>query len=253
MSQMTLAGKPKNGYSLIELLIAMALGVIITGAVLQSFLAIKQAFLLQQGMARMQENARIISILLGDAIINSGNAGCNAFSSEMVLTITKGINAEHYGLELSQPIKSMRMQTFKNNPLIAKSAIQKIVPNSDILWIKTIKPHVFSKNEMGKIVTISDCLQIDVFWSNTEPIPLNKYYGIFSSTLFYVGKTRRGVNALYSTDLNGRTLELVEGVECLKFNYIFKPDNTVERVKLSALLSAPFVQPKWWHYEWSTR
>ena len=48
-----------RGFSLVELLIAMALGLILTLGVLEVFLATKESFVLQQRSAAMQENARL--------------------------------------------------------------------------------------------------------------------------------------------------------------------------------------------------
>lgn len=65
-----------HGFSLVELLIAMALGLMLTLGVLQVFLASKESFALQQRSAAMQENARFLLSRLAQDIRQAGQFGC---------------------------------------------------------------------------------------------------------------------------------------------------------------------------------
>tara|TARA_R110000764_G_scaffold61741_6_gene131650 strand:- start:12373 stop:13158 length:786 start_codon:yes stop_codon:yes gene_type:complete len=67
---------PGKGFSLVELLIAMALGLMLTLGVLQVFLASKESFVLQQRSAAMQENARFLLGRLAQDIRQAGQFGC---------------------------------------------------------------------------------------------------------------------------------------------------------------------------------
>ncbi|MZR61359.1 PilW family protein [Alcanivorax sp. DP30] len=59
--------KAERGFSLIELMVAMLLGLLITGAAVQLFLANQQSFLLQQTLSRVQENGQLfVRFLVAD-------------------------------------------------------------------------------------------------------------------------------------------------------------------------------------------
>lgn len=103
-----------------------------------------------------------------------------------------------------------------------------------------------------------------------EPYTLS----VLHSTIYYVGDTQRKnakgrlIYALYSTDLNGRTLELVEGVEKIEIFFGSFTEGALDyqkaqeisdwsaivSVRIKALLNTiedtePIIT-KWWHYEW---
>lgn len=166
-----------------------------------------------------------------------------------------------------------------------------------------------------QIITLSDCSHIDFvkiqkvdllenkkitkIWFKPKSLPMSKHYvnaemGILSSKLLYVGKSGRvnenghPVDALYCTDLNNRTLELIEGVEHLQISYGISSHNNfvfysgdeisdwrlVSRVRVSILLNSiedGLLKPKkyqvndhevmphdrlmrkWWTFEWSLK
>jgi len=64
------------GFSLVELLIAMVLGLMLTLGVLQVFLVSKDSFAMQQRSAAMQENARFLLGRLAQDIRLAGQFGC---------------------------------------------------------------------------------------------------------------------------------------------------------------------------------
>lgn len=252
-----------QGITLVEILISMTLGMILTTACLQVFLTFKQVFMTQQAFSRIQENARIISLLLGEYIQSSGNIGCSAFREDISFFIPWQIDRHYFGLYPDQRIRGISLNELKN--LVAGSSfLKRINEDSDILWVKTIKKRyslakpseaskefLFVKGRLplkeNQIISLSDCSHVDFLQSkeNIESsargkehkirvLPLDtlsKEYsqgakvGVLSSILFYVGKTGRKnatgipISALYSTDLNSRTLELVEGVEAFEVKY----------------------------------
>ena len=104
---------------------------------------------------------------------------------------------------------------------------------------------------------------------------LSKHYneksevGVLSSNLFYVGDTGRvnanghPIEALYCTDLNDRTMELIEGVEFLQVSYGLKENihqflsadkvtnwQSVAKIRVSLLLNSiedGLLEPKKYH------
>lgn len=289
---------------------------------------------LQAGLARIQENGRIVNSLLGLPIQQAGNIGCNAFREDLMFCPQDGIDVKNYGLVLTERLLGLNRDELINNNLVPKMVADRVILNSDIIWIKSVSKRykIFQKKEYGptlyvrgnislkphQIFFISTCTQLQAFkakdrveangTSSLTKIHLDtsrKFHikkiaspslelSIFSSKIFYVGKTSRlnsngdEIDALYSTDLNGRTIELVEGVERMKIRYGIKNPNhiiylsadeinswnDVVSVQVSLLLNSiePAYQTsekyiledeqilskdrlmrKWWVYEWPIR
>lgn len=250
-----------RGVTLVELMISMALGVVVACASLQVFLTFKQIYMTQQALARIQENARIMSVILGEAIESSGSIGCNAFREDISFYVSPSIDRNHFGLYRDQRIRGTSLEALKSDPISYRLLSKRISADSDILWIKTIRKfypllHSPSKEDVflwvrgvrklkkDQIISLSDCGYVDFLKVAEEagsseqikifPHSFSKQYGmgasvgVLSSTFFYVGKTKRNnlngypIMALYGTDLNGRTLELIEGVEHFEVKYGIK-------------------------------
>jgi len=68
----------QHGMSLIELMIAITLGLFLIWGVTQSFLTSKQTYRTQQGLARIQENGRMAQEFIGFDVRNAGDYGCGS-------------------------------------------------------------------------------------------------------------------------------------------------------------------------------
>lgn len=66
----------ESGFSLVELMIALLLGVILTLGVAQIYLSSSDTYRLTDGLARIQENARFASEYLGREVREAGGDGC---------------------------------------------------------------------------------------------------------------------------------------------------------------------------------
>ncbi len=71
--------KRSKGLSLVEMMISLALGSVVTAGVIQLFVANSESYNLLQGQSRMQESARFGLNFIGSAARQAGYAGC--FSS----------------------------------------------------------------------------------------------------------------------------------------------------------------------------
>ncbi|MBI2790517.1 MAG: PilW family protein [Gammaproteobacteria bacterium] len=312
----------QKGVTLIELIISIGLGIIITASSLQVFLTIKQIFLTQQALARIQENARMVSDILGNAVKTSGNIGCSSFREDISFHISPDIDSHYFGLLPYQRIIGVKKE-------LDKKILQRVSPESDIIWIKSVRKnyplrkatngddgyvllHGSPRLKGGEVMAISDCSHVDFFKVKkkseeanhiiskiifTNGFHFSKYFqdgaqvGIVGSKLFYIGDTGRinsngnSIMALYSTDLNGRTLELIEGAEFLdvlygidnnrEISYLKQSDikdwKNVVKIKVKILLNSiedGLIEPKkyeinqvqvmprdrlmrmWWSYEW---
>lgn len=74
-----------RGFSLVELMIALVLGLLVIGAVVSVFIANQQAFRTAESMARLQENARFAFEVLAREMRESGGTPCGATAVANVL------------------------------------------------------------------------------------------------------------------------------------------------------------------------
>lgn len=299
-----------SGVTIIELLIAMMLSALLMTGILQLFLTIKHVFESQQGLARIQENARALDILLSEAISRAGNIGCNQIGQEISLCIHQNVP------QLSAVIG-----------LTTQTTLKRLLPDNDILWLTSLgKQYPLAREtngaqgylivkghpnfKRGEMIAVADCSHVDVF-SIVEPtignkiiiadssktVKLSKKYhenaqvGRILSRYYYIGNTKRTnathypIYALYQTDLNGRTLELVEGIEHISLSFavindvglIYLPLTSIEdwskvvsirAIVLFTSIEDALLKPqayqlnnqtivptdrlmrKWWTYEW---
>ena len=66
----------QKGMTLVELMIALVLGMVVTGAVIEIFISSKKMYRIQDARARLQENGRFAIQHLVSNIRNSGYRGC---------------------------------------------------------------------------------------------------------------------------------------------------------------------------------
>jgi len=79
------AGRYSRGFSLVELMVALVLGLIIVGGVISLFLNNQQAARTNEGLGRLQENARTAFELLAREIRQVGGNPCGAVTTANVL------------------------------------------------------------------------------------------------------------------------------------------------------------------------
>lgn len=85
----------QKGLSLIELMIAITLGLILMTGVIQVFLSSKTVYSTQQALSRIQETGRLAIEFLARDIRMAGFMGCATRSAEMVITNTLNNSAEY--------------------------------------------------------------------------------------------------------------------------------------------------------------
>jgi len=217
---------PQRGFTLIEFIVSSALGLLIALAALQAFILIKQMTMMQQAMARLQENGRMINSILGEAIANAGTIGCNGFNTHTPLRV-HGISAKNYGILADQRLLGISREALFDNKKKKKNVLSRMAPESDILWIKNVTAHYPIENIATQsatlkgvvpwlakdhgVVVIADCAQSDFLALKNDVQPLGKglsslnltvdsaqweagrykkgaKMGLLSSTLFYVGR-----------------------------------------------------------------
>lgn len=72
------ARRPNLGFTLVELMIALVLGLLVTGAAISAFLSSKQVYATTESLGRVQENARAAFELLARDVREAGGNACNS-------------------------------------------------------------------------------------------------------------------------------------------------------------------------------
>ncbi len=75
---MSINNNLQQGVTLIELMIALALGLLLSAAAIMMFVSNKETSMLQENFARLQENGRFAMNLIIQDIRNAGYSGCKA-------------------------------------------------------------------------------------------------------------------------------------------------------------------------------
>ena len=86
------ANSSQRAFTLIELMIAMLIGVFLMAGVIQIFLSAKQAYRLQENLSRLQENGRFAMDIITKDIRSAGFMGCSKVlpvSNDSLPTITE--------------------------------------------------------------------------------------------------------------------------------------------------------------------
>ncbi len=265
-----------QGMTLVELLVSLLLSAMIASMLVNIFLLIKKSALTQQALFRIQVNARTIDYLLGKALRNSGVLGCQRLHKEANIITEEDVSLVDYGIIAKQGFKGIKVSDLPKKVLGTFRVSKRAVESSDLLWLQSIEPLTSRQSiKQGTILIASDCQQAMLFrWQEKRPVAEDRMINRLTTTVYYIGKTKRTnvsnkpIYALYSTDFNGRTMELVEGVEQLVFSYghlkneqmIYQTAeeiedwNTIISVRLKALLNSigenePTIK-KWWNFEW---
>ena len=74
----TSPSRHQRGLTLVELMIAMLLGLFLLGGLLQIFISSKQTYRMQEGLSRLQENGRFAIDFMARDIRLAGYKGCSS-------------------------------------------------------------------------------------------------------------------------------------------------------------------------------
>lgn len=227
MSGKIINKRSSQGLSLIELMIALLIGLLISAAVLQIFISSKNTFRMQEAMARLQENGRFAVNYMANDFRMAGFMGCGNADRIPVNIIAQ---ADGGGLAVSA-FDSDTVIVGENN--VAASHAWGAAAGTDTIVIRkaasgsmrltgnmgTVNANIqVASNtlgvEAGDILFISDCINADIFratnvssGSSTVTIAhsnarntsnnLSKTYGsdaevlVFESVAYYVKDTGR--------------------------------------------------------------
>lgn len=201
----------QRGFGLVELMIAITLGLFLSAAVIQVFLATNSSSKVQDSLAQIQENARFAMRFLGKEIRMAGYMGCSSIGNISVNVIAVPASAVDFSLATA---------LVGEDNVVAGNALSAVV-GSDVLHLKkasendvNVTGNMSSNNanlqiennslgfENGDYVMVSDCLNADVFRIVNNPN--NNGNGNAATTLAHsVGQglnSSNNLSKLYQTD-----------------------------------------------------
>lgn len=102
--------KLQSGFSLVELMVALIIGLLLIAGVIEVFISSRQVYRVQDMQARMQEDGRYATSVIAEKLSRAGFRGCNSLknqgnnagNTELVNVLT---NANDYFWDLEVPIQ----------------------------------------------------------------------------------------------------------------------------------------------------
>lgn len=167
---------PQWGLSLIELLVAITISLLLLAGVLQIFIGSRQTYTLQDGMARLQENARYVLDRIGQDITRTGYLGC---SDSNDVTITNNLNDQGLAYDFATAIFAQDNAGFNNTDILTlrygssggiriTTNVNNTTPGEDVLMLDTTNPN-YDRLEQFDIITLSNCETVTVFMVTNNP------------------------------------------------------------------------------------
>lgn len=233
----------QSGLTLIEVMVAVAVGLLLTAGAIQIFISSKQAYRTTDAISRVQENGRYALHFLAKDIRNAAFWGC-AQEAEMNSTLNSGGGFDFSG----PPLTGTEGTSGAPDTITIRGATQDLAVNLRQAMPTTSAALVVSDVgdvEVGDILLVTDCEAADVFQvtntkdtassivhnaGNTGVSPgnytqeLSRKYDT-SATVYtarertYSIATDADGEQVLQREVNGNAEILVDGVEDLQITY----------------------------------
>lgn len=162
----------QKGLSLVELLVALALGAFITVGIIQMFTANRETYQVSVGQARLQENARFAMEFLARPIRMAGFAGCFSDNTDVLNVLNPVGGKTPYEYDLSQGIQGYDATSATTwspalSDLPADIDTAAIAGGTDVITIKSV--------DTSGVRLASDMPSSSAVIKTTEPSDLSNY------------------------------------------------------------------------------
>jgi type IV pilus assembly protein PilW len=266
----------QQGLSLVELMVAIALGLFLSWGAIQAFLSGKQTYSTQQALSRIQENARLVQEFLGFDIRSAGTYGC--VSSEYVSSgpasnLVPDSDKEEFNFGNSvfatnkvsgDPSGDMDLLTPLDPAPVAGTDILVVHTGTNLgLEVAALPLPTTAQvrtNNLGLVATdilsISDCTKNIIFIPTSISVagtvatinyafPYAPVVGSsimrLNTSIYYIGENAAGRPGLYRRTLDGVSEELLQGVEDMQLEFALDDvgnDGQVDEYKTADLVTA---------------
>ena len=208
------------GAMLIELMIAMTIGLLVLSFLLEMYVVSQQSYRLQSALIAISDNAKSAFSILRNDIKAAGHIGCARLTPDFPIITHNG-----YTITTENSLSATDTELIVRHAELTHVAL--IGPMQDLMTMQTNKEIYFSR---GDILIISDCRHAEIFtvknviiFHDSQKIissfPLRYAYGqdaeisrMAINHYFIAKTTRKNTSALFVKDIKQRTTELVENV-----------------------------------------
>jgi type IV pilus assembly protein PilW len=170
----------QRGFSVIELMVAMTLGLLVIGSVSALLVNSRKNYIVQDSVARLQENARFAMHVIKRDLRMAGYFGCHD-SVAHVFNHVNGDDSTLYGATL--PLEGFEQGGSKWYPSNSTSRVSEMLPGTDAITIRyaeggdanqVLEPYMPNESaalhipvgnglDVGDIVAVTDCSSTDIF------------------------------------------------------------------------------------------
>ncbi|MES2369192.1 MAG: PilW family protein [Pseudomonadota bacterium] len=253
MKPMLISSRVQSGFGLVELMIAVTLGLVLLGGIGYLYVGSRGAFRVTDNLSRMQENARYALDTMSRDIRMAGYIGCGNMASIRVRTIA---NPPVPQMTPGNALIGYNGGTGWTNPTTITR-----VANTDVLSVMgafsngvNLTGNLAPQNanvqingnpdgfQAGDVLVITNCVNADVVkatnvstgsgttvtFAHSNASNTGNRIGVYGSDAFvmrinqysyFIGTNPAGNPALYRVGLNGKAEELVENVQDMQFSY----------------------------------
>lgn len=247
-----------RGFSLVELMVAVAIGLILLTAITGVFISNRAAQRIQQSMAKIQESGRFAIELISKDIRMAGYMGCGGVSINPVNTLLDTSNPVNFGVALigyqggsSSWTPSLTTTLSTLTPKLGTDVISISRVEGDVLGLTAKKNsasepvQVDAPNSITEddILLITDCAASSIFQqTGTNPgtsgilahdvignstTDLGHLYGSDAQVMklanftYYIDASQinNAINSLWRIQAGRTAQELVQGIDNIKITY----------------------------------
>jgi type IV pilus assembly protein PilW len=192
---MTRSGKRQGGFSLIEVMLAVVLGLILTGGAISLFIANKESYRMAEALARVQETGRYALEAVSDDLRMAGHAGCAPRDQNGAVFVEATASDIAPGTFPPDPVRMEDQDSDGTAETLAISyasgaainlATDMSSPNADVVL------EADSQVEADGHAVIADCAKAEVFTATSSSVDSNTG----KQTLGHAGSDNRRGGAL---------------------------------------------------------
>jgi type IV pilus assembly protein PilW len=242
----------QSGFTLIEIMVAMLIGVFLIGGTLQIFISTRQTYRMQENLSRLQENGRFAMDFISRDMRMAGFQGCRAVADVQPDTTT--IGASIIAPQANTVITGSEASVDTWMPALQASLIP-VIPGTDVITVlhgdscggnlavamaaSTDALQVSATNTCGinanDAVLIADCTNAEIFRATTSGnniahAPLINTYSTnaevftYSENSYFIRNGAGGGPSLWRFDNASAAgannpAELIEGIENIQILY----------------------------------
>lgn len=249
-----------HGFSLVELMVAMAIGLVVLTALGYVFIGSRQSFRTADAMSRIQENARYALQTMARDVRMAGYVGCGNLQSGAVKVTTianppvptmntsnafmgydSNAGAANYGGVVRPAGDVVLVFAAFGGGVNLSGNLDPSNANAQVAG----NPYGFKQ---GDVLTVTNCINADVFKVSNSPgssglVTLtygsgsntsNRVSGTYGTDAFvmktdqytyFIGTNPSGGRSLYRSTLNDGTVELVDNVWDMQVQYGYDSNN----------------------------